>query len=40
MKATYPYMALEIYGPSRRGTAADVYIFRCLMIELFGQKKV
>ena len=40
MKGTYPYMAPEMYGPNRRGTAADVYAFGCLMIELFGQKKV
>jgi len=40
MKGTYPYMAPEMYGPNRRGTAVDVYAFGCLMIELFGQKKV
>jgi len=33
-------MAPEMYGPNRGGTAADVYAFGCLMIELFGQKKV
>ena len=39
-KGTYPYMAPEMYGPNRRGTAVDVYAFGCLMIELLGQRKV
>ena len=39
-KGTYPYMAPEMYGPNRRGTAVDVYAFGCLMIELFGERKV
>lgn len=39
-KGTYPYMAPEMYGPNRRGTAVDVYAFGCLMIELFGQRRV
>ena len=37
---TYPYMAPEMFGASRRGTAVDIYSFGCLMIEVFGQKKV
>ena len=28
------------HGPNRRGTAVDVYAFGCLMIELFGERKV
>lgn len=39
-KETYPYMAPEMYGPNRRGTAVDVCAFECLMIELFGQRIV
>ena len=29
-----------MYERNRRGTAADVYSFGCLMIELFGQRRV
>lgn len=37
---TYPYMAPEMLGANRRGTAVDIYSFGCLMIEVFGQKKM
>lgn len=37
---TYPYMAPEMFGPNRRGTGVDIYSFGCLMIEVFGQKRV
>ena len=37
---TYPYMAPEMFGANRRGTPVDIYSFGCLMIEVFGQKKV
>lgn len=39
-KGKYAYMAPEMFGPSRRGTAVDVYAFGCLLIELLGQRKV
>ena len=37
---TYPYMAPEIFGANRRGTPVDIYSYGCLMIRVFGQKKV
>ena len=37
---TYPYMAPEMFGANRRGTGVDIYSFGCLMIEVFGQRKV
>ena len=33
-------MAPEMYGTACRGTAADIYSFGCLLIELFGAKRV
>ena len=39
-KGTYPYMAPEMFAPSHRGTAVDVYAFGCLLIKLLGQRKV
>ena len=37
---TPSYMAPELYTPSRRGTPVDIYSFGCLLIELFGGKRV
>ena len=37
---TYPYMAPELFGASKRGTAVDIYSLGCLYIELFGERKV
>lgn len=37
---TYPYMAPEMYSASHRSTGVDIYSFGCLMIEVFGQRKV
>lgn len=37
---TYPYMAPEMFRPSRRGTAVDIYSLGCLYIELFGRKRI
>ena len=37
---TYPYMAPEMFGASHRTTAVDIYSLGCLLIELFGQKRV
>lgn len=34
---TYPFMAPELFGTSKRGTAVDVYSLGCLYIELFGK---
>ena len=37
---TYPYMAPELFGASKRGTAVDIYSLGCLYIELFGERKI
>lgn len=37
---TYPYMAPEMFQKSRRGSAVDIYSFGCLLIELFGKRRV
>lgn len=37
---TYPYMAPEMFSPSRRGPAVDIYSLGCLFIELFGRRRV
>lgn len=37
---TYPYMAPEMFKKSHRGPAVDIYSFGCLLIELFGKKRV
>ncbi len=37
---TFAYMAPEMFSPSRRGAAVDIYSFGCLLIELFGQKRL
>lgn len=37
---TYPYMAPEMFQKSHRGPAVDVYSFGCLLIELFGRRRV
>ena len=37
---TYPYMAPEMFKKSRRGPAVDIYSLGCLLIELFGRKRV
>ncbi len=29
-----------MFSPSKRGSAVDIYSFGCLMIELFGHKRV
>lgn len=37
---TYPYMAPEMFQSAHRGPAVDVYSLGCLMIEVFGSKRV
>ena len=37
---TYPYMAPELFGVSKRGTAVDIYSLGYLYIELFEERKV
>lgn len=33
-------MAPEMFAAGRRGKAVDIYSFGCLLIELFGEKRV
>ena len=37
---TYPYMAPEMFKKSRRGPSADTYCLGCLLIELYGRRRV
>ena len=37
---TYPYMAPEMFEGGKSGTAVDIYSLGCLLIELFGERKV
>jgi serine/threonine protein kinase len=37
---TFPYMAPEMFTPSRRGAPVDMYSMGCLYIELFGRTRV
>ena len=37
---TIPYKAPEMFHSARRGSAVDIYSFGCLLIELFGHKRV
>ena len=37
---TYPYMAPEMFSANHRGTGVDIYSYGCLIIEVFGQKRV
>ena len=37
---TYPYMAPEMFQKSHHGPAVDIYSFGCLLIELFGRRRV
>ena len=37
---TYPYMAPEMFQKGHRGPAVDIYSLGCLLIELFGGRRV
>lgn len=37
---TYPCMAPEMFTTSHRGPAVDIYSLGCLLIELFGLRRV
>ena len=37
---TFPYMAPEMFKKDKQGVPADIYSFGCLLIELFGRKRV
>lgn len=37
---TYPYMSPEMFKNSKRGVAVDIYSLGCLLIELFGRKRI
>lgn len=37
---TYPYMAPEMFEGSKSGAAVDLYSFGCVLIELFGERRV
>ncbi len=37
---TYPYMAPEMFRKARRGKAVDIYSLGCLLLELFGRRRV
>ena len=37
---TAPYKAPEMFHSARRGSAVDIYSYGCLLIELFGHKRV
>ena len=37
---TYPYIAPEMFKKSHRGPSADMYSLGCLLIELYGRRRV
>lgn len=37
---TFPYMAPEMFKASRRGPSVDMYSLGCLLVELFGKRRV
>ena len=37
---TVPYMAPEVFVKKRRGVSVDVYSLGCLLVELFGRRRV
>lgn len=37
---TMPYMPPEMFKKCHRGTPVDIYSFGCLVIELYGEKRV
>lgn len=37
---TYPYMAPEMFKTGHRGPPVDMYSLGCLLIELFGRRRV